>query len=94
MPDHVHILLEGVTEDAHLVTCCRLLRQRLAHAYSQRVGRPLWQVGYWEWVLREEEQTEDCARYIFANPIRAGLSRTIGEYPFIGGTWLRTVSEA
>jgi REP-associated tyrosine transposase len=91
MPDHVHILVEGIKENAHLMTCCRLLRQRTAHAYAQQVGRPLWQVGYWEWVLREEQQTEDCARYIFANPIRAGLAKTIEDYPFSGGTWFRRV---
>jgi putative transposase len=94
MPDHLHLLLEGLSDDADMRSCCRLLRQRLAHAYAGLTGRPLWQPGYWDRVLRAGEETRDCALYILANPIRRGLARTIGEYPYSGGTWfLRLANE-
>ena len=92
MPDHVHLLVEGLSDDADLKSFCRVVRQRLAHAYAQREGRALWQPGYWERVLRAEEETEAAAMYIFANPVRRGLARTLREYPYTGGTWFRKVT--
>jgi putative transposase len=91
MPDHVHLLLEGLTDDADFRACGRVLRQRTALAYAQQVGRRLWQPGYWEKVLREEDGTEQCARYIFGNPVRRGLVRAPREYPYSGGTWFQKV---
>jgi hypothetical protein len=51
------------------------------------VQQTLWQPGYWERVLRAEEDSVDCALYIFANPVRRGLARSPAEYPYSGGTW-------
>ena len=59
----------------------------MAHAYAGQAGARLWQPGYFERVLREEEQTDQCANYILSNPIRAGLVRSFEEYSFSGGTW-------
>jgi hypothetical protein len=44
----------------------------------------LWQKGYYERVLRDEEPTTDIIRYIIANPVRAGLVIEPGDYPFWG----------
>jgi putative transposase len=87
MPDHMHILVEGLSSDSHLVPFCMVLRQRLAHFYAGRTGRPLWQPGDWERVLRDEDTTEACALYIFGNPIRQGLATSIRAHRFSGGTW-------
>jgi hypothetical protein len=35
-------------------------------------------------VLRDDEATAAVARYILANPVRAGLTTELGEYPFAG----------
>jgi putative transposase len=91
MPDHVHLLLEGLADHADLRACGRLVRQRMALAYTHRVGRRLWQPGYWERVLREGDATEQCARYIYDNPVRRGLVRAAGEYPYSGGTWFERI---
>ena len=87
MPDHLHLLVQGAAIDSHLPTFCTVLRQRLAHSYASRGGARLWQPGYFERILREEEQTDRCAEYILSNPIRANLAQSIEEYPFSGGTW-------
>ena len=52
--------------------------------YSQRFKHRLWQPGYHDRILRDDESTEATARYILENPIRAGLTRQIGEYPYAG----------
>ncbi len=91
MSDHLHLLVQGRTDDAHLPTFCRLLRQRLGHLYARRAARHLWQPGYYERVLRESEETQACVLYILANPVRAGLARAVHEYPFAGGTWIERI---
>ena len=45
----------------------------------------LWQRGYYERVLRDEDHTRDVIRYILQNPVRAGLAKSPDEYPFLGG---------
>jgi putative transposase len=79
MPDHLHVLMEGISEDANLRSMMTLLRQRLALSSTTR---PLWQRGYFERVLRTDEQTLVVAQYIIANPIRAGLVASAFDYPF------------
>jgi putative transposase len=38
--------------------------------------------------LRNEESVIDAARYIIANPLRAGLVKRVGDYPLWDAVWL------
>ena len=49
---------------------------------------PVWQKGYHDHALRREEDIENVARYIVANPLRANLVRHLGDYPFWDAIWL------
>jgi putative transposase len=40
--------------------------------------------GYHDHVIRDGEPTVRTARYVLRNPVRAGLARRTGEYPFAG----------
>jgi len=84
MPDHLHLLLYGTSEAADLRRCISRYKQITGFEYRSRHGRKLWQPGYHDRVLRDEEATETIARYILGNPLRAGLSKEWGEYPFAG----------
>ncbi len=42
----------------------------------------LWQKGLFDRALRREEDLKAMARYIVANPLRAGLVEHIGQYPY------------
>jgi hypothetical protein len=44
----------------------------------------LWQPFGYEHVLRDDEKVQIVARYIRENPVRAGLAKTVLEYPFLG----------
>ena len=88
MPDHLHLLVEGLSPGSELLPFCTLLRQRLAHAYARRARRSLWQYGYWERVLRDDETTGAYVRYVLGNPVRMGLVRAVRDYAFSGGTWM------
>ena len=84
MPDHVHVLVYGTSERSDFRAFALLFKKLTGFYYKRRVGRPLWQPGYYEHVLRNDEVAETVARYILENPIRAGLTRTLAEYPFAG----------
>jgi REP-associated tyrosine transposase len=85
MPDHVHVIVRGTSETSDLRHCVKLTKQRIEYvARSQFSTRHLWQDGYYERVLRSRHAVETAVRYVLENPVRAGLARTIDEYPFSG----------
>jgi putative transposase len=83
MPDHVHALFEGRTDAAAFIPFMTLLSQRTAVAYRRLVRRALWQDGYHEHVLRDEERTREVAAYIISNPIRKQLVERPDDYPYL-----------
>ncbi len=84
MPDHVHLVVEGASESADLRGFVKGWKQATGFAYTQRTRNRLWQVGFFDHVLRTDESTERHVQYVLGNPVRAGLTRTVGEYPFAG----------
>jgi len=87
MPDHVHWLME--LRRGSLAGCMALLKSRSGRLLNLRLGRQgqFWQHGYHDHALRDEESLVHAARYVIANPVRAGLSSTIGEYPHAWSRW-------
>ena len=84
MPDHLHLLVQGESDDADLRQFVKAWKQKSAFHHAKTTGRRLWQVGFFDHVLRSDESTYRHVLYVLGNPERAGLSRTIGEYPFAG----------
>ena len=84
MPDHLHALITAASEGADFCELVRRFKQVSAFHYKNSTGRALWHPGYHERILRNEEGTEAVVRYILENPIRAGLTRELGEYRFAG----------
>jgi REP element-mobilizing transposase RayT len=88
MPDHVHILAEGTTASADFREFVRLFKQTSSFAYARTHGAHLWQRGYFERVLRADEDSVHVTRYIMENPVRAGLVADALAYPFSGSLTL------
>jgi putative transposase len=86
MPDHAHVLVRGTTACSLLGDFVSDWKQRSAHAVRARYGVRLWRPGYFDRILREDECSIGVARYILENPVRAGLARTAGAYPW---AWCR-----
>ncbi len=61
-----------------------MFKQRSAFSHARNHGERLWQEGYFERVLRSEDDCVGIAAYIVANPIRGGLCRAVADYPYIG----------
>jgi putative transposase len=90
MPDHFHwlISLEGHFDLPRLMAS---LKGYTARHIKERIdlgGDPLWQEGYHDHALRREENVQAAARYIVANPLRAGLVERLGDYPLWDAIWL------
>jgi hypothetical protein len=47
-----------------------------------------WQSGYHDRAIRDGEELRPFARYIVANPVRAGLVEKTGDYPLGDACWL------
>lgn len=89
MPDHFHWLIE--LHDSTLPTLMRRAKSRSAHSINRVLGRQcqVWQKGYHDRALRAEDDIKKVARYIVANPLRAGLVQRIGDYPLWDAVWLQ-----
>jgi putative transposase len=84
MPDHVHLLVEATRPDSDLKRFAKLAKQRAGAAYALSGRGRLWQEGYYERILRDDDAPRDVARYIIANPLQAGLVASPMEYPYAG----------
>ena len=83
MPDHLHLLVSG-RDGSSLPDFVRHFKQLSGHRYRREHGSPLWQISYHDHVLRTDEDVLALARYIWDNPVRAGLVQDRSEYPFLG----------
>lgn len=83
MPDHVHWLVQ-LQDGVKLGEAVR----RLKAGISVALGYPLWQRGFHDHALRRDEDLRAAARYVVANPVRAGLVRRVGDYPHWDAVWL------
>jgi putative transposase len=85
MPDHVHLLPEGLTPVADLRRFVKMAKQRTVHVLRSELGlSQVWQEGYHDWVLRTDQHTVDAIRYLLDNPVRAGLVQQWQDYPYSG----------
>jgi REP element-mobilizing transposase RayT len=84
MPDHLHLLVDGEHDGADFQAFVKMSKQRAGWRFKQRYGTSLWQNGYYERVLRNEESTESVVSYIVANPVRKGLVEDPRDYPYWG----------
>ena len=83
MPNHLHWLLQ-INQLQTLSTIVKNTKAKTAQA----IGKPIWQAGYYDHAIRKDEDIVNIARYIIANPVRAGLVKRVGDYPHWDAIWL------
>jgi REP element-mobilizing transposase RayT len=84
MKDHVHLVLEGLSEASDLRRLVSGWKQATGYSYKQATGHNLWMTGYYDRVLHDGESTLDAVLYVLRNPVTAGLAQKIGDYEFAG----------
>lgn len=89
MPDHFHGLF-ALCGTQSLSRCVQRLKGRATQACREAGGgdRVLWARGFYDHAMRREEDVLGAARYIIANPQRAGLVSDIMQYPYWNANWL------
>ena len=88
MPDHLHWLIELGNVKLDTLMCRFKSRSSCALYRAGAPRRPIWQPGFHDRALRREDDLRAVARYIVANPLRAGLVRQAGDYPHWDCVWL------
>jgi putative transposase len=53
-----------------------------------RSKKAVWQTAYHDRAIRQEEDLEGIARYIVANPLRAGIVSSVRDYALWDAKWL------
>ena len=90
MPDHLHWLL--ALGDRHSLSQVIGQTKRYSAQQINRTrgtkGQAIWQDGFHDHALRKEEDLKEMARYIIANPVRAGLVSRPADYPLWDACWL------
>lgn len=84
MPDHLHLMAEGASNTSDLQRFVSAFKQKTGFWFSGTHDAHLWQDGYHDRILRNDEETLKVVRYILDNPVRAGLVRTFTDYQFSG----------
>jgi putative transposase len=84
MPDHIHLLAAGGSDESNLIKFVEALKQETAVEFARRTHRRLWQFKYYDSILRASDALDRVAWYIWMNPVRKGLCRTPTDYSFLG----------
>ncbi len=89
MPDHLHWLFQLVGDRSlsNSVNTIKSYSTRLLNKTTDRTGA-LWQRGYFDRAIRQEEDLVDVARYIVANPLRSNITKSLRNYSLWDSTWV------
>ena len=88
MPDHVHWLM--VLQQGSVGQSVQNIKRLSSYQHQTTIP---WQRGFFDRAIREVEDTRKIARYIVANPLRAGLVKSLGDYPHWDAIWLESSLE-
>ena len=79
LPDHLHAIWRLPEGDCDFSTRWRLVKHRVS------IGCGLgftWQPRFWEHLLRDEDDWRRHVDYIHYNPVKHGLARAPGDWPY------------
>jgi len=82
MPDHLHVLL-SVSDDMTIEKAMQLIKGRFSRRFALDSGNSgeIWQRGFSEVQVPDQEGFLNFRRYIAMNPVKAGLASTPEQYP-------------
>ncbi len=86
MPDHLHLTIQGITEESDIRKCLVLFKQKTGYWMSKNNTGFEWQKDFYDHVLRKDEDLKRHVGYILDNPVRKGIVEEWKDYPFKGST--------
>ena len=101
LPDHLHCVIELPAGDSDFTNRWRLIKmgfskglpktERRSAVRIARGERGIWQRRYWEHLIRDEADFRAHVDYVHFNPVKHGLVRRVGDWPY--STFHRLVEE-
>ena len=93
MPDHLHWLFCLRCSDLSAVV--QKMKCRSANSINRARDRhgSVWQAGFYDRRLDNEESLHLQARYMIENPLRAGIVSSLEEYPYWWCAWVQRGNE-
>jgi putative transposase len=83
MPDHMHLFVRG-GDDFKLAQWVNGLKRAISVALGATKKRPLWQPGFFDHVLRNDEKYSQKWEYVRENPVRASLVPRADDWQYQG----------
>jgi REP element-mobilizing transposase RayT len=85
MPDHVHFFVVLPEHGIRLTHWIQALRSVTGKSLLREgIGKPHWQSGFFDHVMRSAESYGEKWNYVRQNPIRAGLVADAEDWPYQG----------
>ena len=86
MPDHVHELVKGETDDADVEAYIRKAKQYSGYYFQKQFGMKLWVRKGFDQLKRDAGEFQSALQYILENPVKAGLVTRPEDYPYTGSS--------
>ena len=88
MKNHYHLLIE--TNHRNLSLLIRQINAPYAQYFNRKYSRigPLWQGRFKNWFVHDDMYLSILLRYIEQNPIKAKITKTIGEYKWASSSMI------
>lgn len=86
MPDHIHLIVEGNTENSNIKKAIELFKQKTGYWLSKNMPKYKWQKDYYDHIIRSDEDIKNQIGYILNNPVRANIIKIWKDYKFKGST--------
>ena len=82
MPDHMHLII--IPRSKNISECMKSIKGFSARKINLRLrgNGPLWQSGFYDYILDTEEKVLSKMRYIEDNPVRKGLATYPHDYSY------------
>jgi putative transposase len=94
LPDHIHMIWRLPEDDTEYPTRWRLIKSYFTHRWlgagdypttrsrQSKGEQAVWQRRYWEHLIRDEADWRRHVDYIHYNPVKHGLARASGAWPY------------
>jgi putative transposase len=83
MPNHMHFFVRG-SNDFKFAQWVNGLKHAISVPLGATKKRPLWQPGFFDHILRNDESYTQKWKYVRENPVRAGLVPRADDWPYQG----------
>ena len=73
MPDHLHLIIEGTSDNADIIKMVNKFKQRTGFWLYQHRPDFHWQKDYYDHIIRNSDDLRKQIDYILNNPVRKGI---------------------